>query len=282
MKILGTKLKEIRKAKGFSQAELADGICTQATISLIEKKGQVPSTKILLSICQRLGIEMTTVIVDEEDQVHNLLDKAQMLLFDADFSGSQLVIQEIPSQQLAQAEDFKRYYYYQGVLKLRLDHKPDDALFFFNRAFNQYIVSPADIYGILCIIGISRSYLMKGANDRAKLYVQEAVDGLAQIEVQAAADLQLELNIYSNLATIYHQLANDQVATKFAHQAIERAVAHNSLYLLDYLYLILGEAEQSTNQSQAIADLKTAQILANIRQHADILEEAENQIAQAN
>lgn len=58
MRILGDKLKQIRKARGMSQAELAKGICTQATISLIEKKEQVPSTKILLEICKRLEITL--------------------------------------------------------------------------------------------------------------------------------------------------------------------------------------------------------------------------------
>jgi len=116
MKILGTKLKEIRKANGLSQAELAAGICTQATISLIEKKGQVPSTKILLSICQRLGVPMTMVIANETDEVHELLDKVQGLLFDGDFKQGEIVIQAISIHELVSADDYKRYYYYQGQL----------------------------------------------------------------------------------------------------------------------------------------------------------------------
>jgi Helix-turn-helix. len=38
MKILGEKIRHYRKLRGISQSELADGICTQATVSLIEKK----------------------------------------------------------------------------------------------------------------------------------------------------------------------------------------------------------------------------------------------------
>lgn len=37
-----------RKEKGFSQQELAAGICTQATLSRLENNGQVPTMKILI------------------------------------------------------------------------------------------------------------------------------------------------------------------------------------------------------------------------------------------
>lgn len=278
MKILGTKLKEIRKSKGLSQAELAVGICTQATISLIEKKGQVPSTKILLSICQRLDVPMTMVIANETDEVHELLEKAQQLLFDGDFEQCDTVVQMMSVHDLVSTDDYKRYYYYQGQLKLLANQKPDDALFFFNRALNQYIVSPNDIYGVLCTIGISRSYLLKNAPDRARLYVQQAIDSLASIELSTAVPLQVELLIYSSLATVYHELREEFIAADYAHQAINRAVDQKSLYLLDYLYLILGQSEQIVNHQQALIDLTTAQTLAKLRRHSDILKQVEHQL----
>lgn len=41
---------EARKAKGLSQTELAEGICTQATLSRFENNGRVPSLKILIQL----------------------------------------------------------------------------------------------------------------------------------------------------------------------------------------------------------------------------------------
>lgn len=35
MRLLGSKVKQYRKQKNLSQQELADGICTQATVSLM-------------------------------------------------------------------------------------------------------------------------------------------------------------------------------------------------------------------------------------------------------
>ncbi|MBM9834812.1 helix-turn-helix transcriptional regulator, partial [Enterococcus faecalis] len=42
---------EARKQAGFSQQELSEGICTQATLSKFENNGQAPSLKILIKLC---------------------------------------------------------------------------------------------------------------------------------------------------------------------------------------------------------------------------------------
>ena len=44
-----------RKKLGLSQSELAEGICTQATLSRFENNGQVPTLKILLKLCEQIG-----------------------------------------------------------------------------------------------------------------------------------------------------------------------------------------------------------------------------------
>ena len=73
MKILGEKIRHYRKLRGISQSELADGICTQATVSLIEKKDKIPSMEILVRICERLGITMNLVIVNDDSQIYSII-----------------------------------------------------------------------------------------------------------------------------------------------------------------------------------------------------------------
>lgn len=59
MRILGDKLKQIRKARGMSQAELAKGICTQATISLIEKKNRCQAQRFSWKFVSGLKLRWT-------------------------------------------------------------------------------------------------------------------------------------------------------------------------------------------------------------------------------
>ncbi|AZP96502.1 XRE family transcriptional regulator [Latilactobacillus curvatus] len=280
MRILGDKLKQIRKARGMSQAELAKGICTQATISLIEKKEQVPSTKILLEICKRLEITLDSVIVQEDDQLHVLLSRVQALLFTNEFKKARDLIQQIYTDQLVKADDYKRYYYFQGQIKLLLENKPDDALFFFNRAFNQYVVSQTDVYGILCIIGISKSYLMKGALERVRIYAEQAVEMLENSDPLAMADFQVELQIYNHLAGILFELKDYEGALKYAQLAIDEAIDKQSLYLLDALYFILGRAEYALHRENALQDLTVAKTLALIRHHPEIIVQVDQQWAE--
>lgn len=280
MRILGDKLKQIRKARGMSQAELAKGICTQATISLIEKKEQVPSTKILLEICKRLEITLDSVIVQEDDQLHVLLSRVQALLFTNEFKKARDLIQQIYTDQLVKADDYKRYYYFQGQIKLLLENKPDDALFFFNRAFNKYVVSQTDVYGILCIIGISKSYLMKGALERVRIYAEQAVEMLENSDPLAMADFQVELQIYNHLAGILFELKDYEGALKYAQLAIDEAIDKQSLYLLDALYFILGRAEYALHRENALQDLTVAKTLALIRHHPEIIVQVDQQWAE--
>ncbi|WP_413523560.1 helix-turn-helix domain-containing protein [Latilactobacillus curvatus] len=280
MRILGDKLKQIRKARGMSQAELSKGICTQATISLIEKKEQVPSTKILLEICKRLEITLDSVIVQEDDQLHVLLSRVQALLFTNEFKKARDLIQQIYTDQLVKADDYKRYYYFQGQIKLLLENKPDDALFFFNRAFNQYVVSQTDVYGILCIIGIGKSYLMKGALERVRIYAEQAVEMLENSDPLAMADFQVELQIYNHLAGILFELKDYEGAIKYAQLAIDEAIDKQSLYLLDALYFILGRAEYALHRENALQDLTVAKTLALIRHHPEIIVQVDQQLAE--
>ncbi|MGD7050743.1 helix-turn-helix transcriptional regulator [Rossellomorea marisflavi] len=56
--VIGKKIKELRKAIGITQGELAEGICTQALISRIEKGDIYPSATVLYRISQRLGVDV--------------------------------------------------------------------------------------------------------------------------------------------------------------------------------------------------------------------------------
>ncbi|WP_076647446.1 hypothetical protein [Latilactobacillus sakei] len=70
--------------------------------------------------------------------------KLQDLANDDEFEQAHHIIQQIHSNELAEPEDFKRYYYYQGQISLLLQDSPDDALFFFHRAYEQgsYVKNP--------------------------------------------------------------------------------------------------------------------------------------------
>lgn len=81
---IGSKLKLIRKQKGLTQQQLADGICTQAMISHFEKGESIPSSVVLYELADRLSIDInefftdlkpSTKLLDNHNHIHQLIRK---------------------------------------------------------------------------------------------------------------------------------------------------------------------------------------------------------------
>ena len=69
---LGNRFKDIRKGKGLSQKELADGICEQSQISKIERGGYMPSAYLLYQLAQRLEVPLDHFFNDSTPVQSNL------------------------------------------------------------------------------------------------------------------------------------------------------------------------------------------------------------------
>lgn len=55
---IGNRLKQLRKQQGFTQQELAKGICTQAMISNFESGESSPSSTVLFQLAERLQVDI--------------------------------------------------------------------------------------------------------------------------------------------------------------------------------------------------------------------------------
>ncbi|MCR8850481.1 helix-turn-helix domain-containing protein [Rossellomorea sp. SC111] len=56
--VIGKKIREMRKVVGLTQGDLAEGVCTQALISRIEKGDIYPSATTLYQISLKLGVDV--------------------------------------------------------------------------------------------------------------------------------------------------------------------------------------------------------------------------------
>lgn len=59
---IGEEIKKKRLEKGITQAEVAENICTQATVSNLENKGSIPTISILLKLADKLDMELSNVL----------------------------------------------------------------------------------------------------------------------------------------------------------------------------------------------------------------------------
>ena len=58
----GKAIRAARKKMHLSQVELAEGITTQATISLVENQNRVPNADVLLAILDRLNLDISEFV----------------------------------------------------------------------------------------------------------------------------------------------------------------------------------------------------------------------------
>ena len=95
MRLRGDVLKQIRRKRGLSQTALAEGICTQATISLMEKQNRLPKMDILTAICERLNIQPDRIVENEVSGVNDTFNQIIDALTDQEYDLAKQLISKI-------------------------------------------------------------------------------------------------------------------------------------------------------------------------------------------
>lgn len=98
---IGDMIFETRMARGYSQEELAFGICSTSSLSRIENNTQVPSKRIFDALMQRLGVSesiYSAFISKEEMELYRLKQKMVWKLENLDFSDMDILIYDMENR----------------------------------------------------------------------------------------------------------------------------------------------------------------------------------------
>ncbi len=260
LRILGDKVRYYRKLKGLSQAELAANICTQATISLIEKRNKVPSMNILMRLISRLGIQLDDIVVEHHDRIQQLLNAIDYQIQHHQYAVAADNLSKIRLDKIKSEDDQKRYYYYQGIIELFKNNAPDEAIYFFGRVLSPLVNSERDLFGILATLGLGLAYAAKHTFDRSRVYIDQALRMLKHVPLSDSKYLDVELTIYWHIARIYYELSDFKAVLKYTDLGVREAVKHDKLFLLDELFALqaralklLGDPDASKSYQIAIA-----------------------------
>lgn len=251
MKLKGEKLRNIRRKRGLSQTALSVGICTQATISLIEKQNRIPKMNILTAICGRLDINVSDIVEDDDNSMTAIFDEIEIEIVKENYDQAKKQLSKIKVKSLANEFDKQRYYYLIGMYQVETN-QIDEAIFNFELILTQFSTMSANIYWALTTVGMAIAYDKLGNEERALKFVQRATS-LIDEKQMTGGKRQWQV-IYRNIADLYIKLNLPKESIKMSQRGIQICRENESFFLLDSYYYLIGKAQFQAGQKRAAKD----------------------------
>lgn len=271
MRLRGDELKQIRRKRGLSQTALAEGICTQATISLMEKQNRLPKMDILTAICERLNIQPDRIVENEVSGVNDTFNQIIDALTDQEYDLAKQLISKISIKSLNSDFDKQRYYYLLGMVQISQD-QIDDAIFNFELVLTQFATTSANIYLAMTTAGMALAYLKRDDHERAVRLTDRAVKLIDNKKL--IGSLHQWASINCQIAELYWRLGEPEKALASAQRGIQLCRDRDSLFILDQLYLYVGRAYIAMGEKEkAKQALEVAKSLS-IARHGKLNEES--------
>lgn len=263
-KILGARIKKARLAKGFTQAKLAEGICTQAQISNIEKgtNNDNPSSHTLFLLSEKLDTSMS-YLYGQDNAFHGNVQ-------DIEFDELREIINRIKSRR-----DYETLNY---IIKHELENFNNTDEFFnqylqWHKALVVYYVednfekAESLILNALNItigeeslrtttqkIRVKMSYsnflMNQERHDEAKVLLDECMsdyDELIQNNSMSFELLELHNYLILNLSNIYFNQQKYEEILELISKAIEQSHKYNSMVSLGDFYYQIALANKRLN-----------------------------------
>ncbi|MEF9938178.1 MULTISPECIES: helix-turn-helix transcriptional regulator [Carnobacterium] len=262
MIILGAKLKNARIAKGLSQKELAEGICTQATISQMENHNKVPTMSIFVDICKRLEISQAEITSDDDSEInHTIFLEVSLLCKQYKFiEAHERLTKSIKIHELKSNSNKKKYYYFLGLTYLFGLANDDEALFYFNLGLTLQS-NELTVIDLLLTNGIGSVYEIKKEYEKARIYFDKSILDISKLKVPVDTILVELISLYFNTAKFYKNYQGYSIAIEFLEKGIQLSRTYSNYYLLEFilyekgvnLYLIENKVSEEVRKLYTLA-----------------------------
>lgn len=280
MRLRGDVLKKIRRKRGLSQTALAEGICTQATISLMEKQNRLPKMNILTAICERLNIPTERIVENSGSGINDQFNTIVNDLVAGKLEEAVDGLNKIPIKKIESDFDKQRYYYLLGTVQVK-SNKIDEAIFNFELVLTQFATTSANIYLAMTTAGMALAYYKRNDPERAQRLTDRAVRLIDNKKL--IGSLHQWASIYCQIGELYGNLGNYKESKKIVERGIELCRDHDSLFILDELYLILGKDELALGEKdEAKKTLEIAKSISIARRESFVKDEIEKELKKLN
>lgn len=250
---------QARKDHNLSQGELAEGICTQATLSKFENSGQIPKMKILLELCQRINLSLGDLFPKQSIQVSKeveRMDEAEFLLITSEYKTSKKILDEVNYDELEDLDMIARYHYLKAYLKIFHQAPISDILF----EFDQILLGPIDdisvLYQLLTTTGVGMVYAQTRDFNKAEFYFNKVLEKIYTIPINNTHDIWRVLSILYYTGEFYSNHNNISLGNALLEYAVKVCQDnHVTYYLARATYQLALNAIESKVDSENVIEM---------------------------
>ncbi|MDN6729827.1 MAG: helix-turn-helix transcriptional regulator [Alkalibacterium sp.] len=263
---IGEKIRKRRKELKMTQADLSEGICTQAMVSRIEKKKVKPSRELMEKLAERLAVSLHYFY--GEDSVESRYSKTSQLsrlirqhLERREYESVSYLIssnEELISQAIGQDRMF--FEWINGLLYAYRDGESDKALRHLLRL--EEMTKNGELR-IEIIDSIGNQYLRQDNYELAEKYYQKGFSIFSEwMNYEKKAKLLLNYSVCLAKQNKYNECINK------VFQGLSLVISENTLFLLgDFLYYKGYCLEKLGQKKDGLRSYKKARTIFDIQKN---------------
>ncbi|BCB05728.1 helix-turn-helix domain-containing protein [Bacillus sp. KH172YL63] len=244
--VIGKKIKELRRAVGLTQGELAEGVCTQALVSRIEKGDIYPSATALYQISRKLGVDVnyffeigTTPRLDYVKEVERQLRNFRVKILYEEMMDVVKAEQKNPLF-FKDETNLQLLYWHKSIYKYEIENDKDGGIALLKEAlsltWNKKRAMTEREIEILMTLGVFE-YGKGNMEESLKIYKEVRTTLQSNMQLN---DKSIKTRILYNIARTLTRLGKYQESNEYCAQAIKWCIEEEHLFGLGELYYHTG------------------------------------------
>lgn len=256
-----------RKEMGLSQKELSKGVCTQATLSKFKNNGKIPSMKILIQLCNRLGIALDEIIGingNGSKKLVKMMNTAEFNLIISDYQNSWKILNSIELDSLKDDKQATmQYYYLQGYLNVLDDGDLLEAVFDFNQIIAVLDPKGETIFTFLAFVGLGMVYAQQSDDDKSEYYFSK-VFNIYGMPIDDVTKIWRYINIIFYCAIYYSNRREFETANALLRYGVKVCEDNHVTYYIARIYqqLAVNECELNGHSDLVLNLLNKAEVFS--------------------
>ncbi len=282
---IGKKIVQMRKAHGFTQKDLANGICTQALISRIEKGDIYPNASTLYEIANKLGVNLnyflevgSTPRIDYIEEVEKQLTRLRKSMEYEEMMEIVRVEEKNPLFHTTPSH-LQLLYWHKGIYEKEVLNQTEKAyntlIYALELTRNEKKALSEREMEIYLSIGVIKFSLEE---------YEEALAIYSRVENQLKThpqlnDIRIQTKLLYNIARVQTRLGLYEESLQNCHSGIRWCLEHESMYLLGEFHYQKGYIlELQHDIKKALSYCKKSELIFEMQEDRKYLPLISNKI----